>query len=305
MWDYDVVNCHYTIAQRLCRELGISCEVIDDYCDLTQTDKLRHDLAERVGISPGAAKTCLLAVLYGAKLNAVRPRSAIRQEIGVAAAERLFRDEWFLSLVAEVRRIAQEIIAGWRNRTPQFLVNRVGKGIKQSVRSNTKKFAHLLQGEEAFILRGIVDHYGDAIALTQHDGFTAYQQLDVAELERVVERKAGYPLAMKETQPRAVEVAQHYKLSKMSGPMKNPEPEAFMTAVNSHSSTRPTVHTYALGNPPPVDARRGGALGARRTPRTAGSASQRQAFETGRTLRAAKCKQVAGPYPASALARAV
>ena len=64
-WDYDVENCHFAIAAQMAKKAGCQCVAIEHY--MANKKAVRKEIADTIGISIGQTKTCLLAVMYGAR----------------------------------------------------------------------------------------------------------------------------------------------------------------------------------------------------------------------------------------------
>lgn len=190
LWEYDFICCHYAILDQMAAKHGFDCRAIKHY--LTHTDEVRQTIADEVGIAMSQAKTCLVAILYGAKAS-LHPDDAIPDEIGVDAAKRLYQHPIFKALKDEVAKSRSAIIKAWPRSANGSLVNACGKAIKGDAK-NPEILAHLLQGVEAAALRSVFDAHPGEIVLLQHDGFTAHSKLDLKSLETLVHQATGYQL---------------------------------------------------------------------------------------------------------------
>ncbi len=194
LWEYDFANCHYAIFAQLAGRFGITCSEILKY--IANKDATRRGIAERNGLSTEEAKTCLLAIMYGARASEWH-QTAIPHTIGVERAKRLYQDSVFKALLGELEATRAAIIDAWPHRNREHIVNDVGYGI--DTRESAKcVLAHLLQGVEAKMLRAVVDAFADDLLLLQHDGFASRRQLDVAEIAKVVEEATGYRMGVEE-----------------------------------------------------------------------------------------------------------
>jgi len=81
MWDYDFANCHYAILTQMAAESGYDCPAISRY--LVDKAGTRQRIADQAGITVSKAKTCLIAILYGARASEWHD-SAIRKAIGAS-----------------------------------------------------------------------------------------------------------------------------------------------------------------------------------------------------------------------------
>lgn len=194
VWEYDFQNCHYSILMQMAGRRGIDCPAIKRY--LAHKDPTRELIAKAAGIETEQAKTCLIAIIYGARFS-VFPDTAIPDEIGTDAARRLYTVPEFTSIKEDIRKARAGIIKSWPRQKNGWLANAFGKSIR-GTESPEKVLAHLIQGVEAKALKAAIDAYPQDISLIQHDGFAANQKLDVRILEQAVEAATDYCLTVKE-----------------------------------------------------------------------------------------------------------
>ncbi|RYF47208.1 MAG: hypothetical protein EOO38_12595 [Cytophagaceae bacterium] len=196
LWEYDFVNCHFSILAQMAQERGTPCPAILHY--LNNKTHTRKTIANGVAISVDQAKQCLLALLYGARTSNWF-KNAIPMAIGEEAARKLYALPTFLALSTELVGARSVILSSWPRTANGSLTNASGKAITGRA-TPAKKLAHLLQGIEARALRAAVNLYPDAIVMMQHDGFVARCQLDCVALEQAVLDAVGYRLELEEKQ---------------------------------------------------------------------------------------------------------
>lgn len=194
LWDFDVENCHFAILAQMARPAGFQCVAIEHY--MAHKEAVRVEIAEAVGISTEQTKTCLLAVMYGARTTTWH-ENAIPKAIGADAAARLAELPLFANIATDVKLARAAILSHTKPNRQGGLVNAFGKSIKAAQYSPEQRLAHLVQGVEALALEACTEPHPDAIVLVQHDGFTATKRLDVAELELAISTATGYALTLK------------------------------------------------------------------------------------------------------------
>jgi hypothetical protein len=197
LWDYDVENCHFDIIAQMAKRIYVHCDAIEYY--LANKKLVRDEIAAEIGISYDETKTCLLAVMYGAKSEAwYWYKNAIPDNIGTDAARRLNDFPLFANIANDVKRARQAILAHTKPNRQGGLENAFGKSIKTDKHSDEQQLAHLIQGIEAQALEACTKLHPGEIVLLQHDGFTATKRLDVAALEKAINVATGYALKMEE-----------------------------------------------------------------------------------------------------------
>lgn len=194
LWEYDFSNCHFAILDQMAKQFGYECTAIRAY--LANKEATRLAIAAEAGISVDQTKTCLLALMYGARVSEWR-ENAIPHAIGVAAARRLYLLPQFKAIQADIHQPRAAILRGWNRTANGSLTNAFGKAIPGHARP-AEKMAHLIQGVEAKALRAAVNIYPDDIVLLQHDGFVATSQLDSRAIVNAVFKATGYRLQLEE-----------------------------------------------------------------------------------------------------------
>ena len=194
-WDYDVENCHFAIMAQMARLEGPPCVAIEHY--MANKKAVRAEISKAVGISIEDTKTCLLALMYGARTTTWF-KNAIPKAIDDKAAA-LFALPLFANIADDVERARAAILKQHEPNRQGGLVNAFGKSIKADDYKPEQRLAHLIQGVEALALRTCIERHPGEIVLVQHDGFTAAKRLDVAALEQAIQTATGYALKLEET----------------------------------------------------------------------------------------------------------
>lgn len=194
-WDYDVENCHFAIAEQMAKKAGCQCVAIAHY--MANKKAVRKEIADTIGISISQTKTCLLAVMYGARTTTWH-ENAIPQAIGGEKAAALYALPLFANIADDVARARAVILKQHKLNRQGGLANTFGKSIKADAHSPEQRLAHLIQGVEALALLTCIERHPGEIILVQHDGFTADKRLNVAALEQAIQTATGYALTMEE-----------------------------------------------------------------------------------------------------------
>jgi hypothetical protein len=191
-----VSNCHYAILAQMSAKFGHTCSAIDDY--LKNKATIRQSIADQAGISIREAKTCLVALMYGARASTWH-ENAIPREIGVDAANLLYKTHLFKGLSGGIAKARAVVLDKCPKTRTGSIVNAFGKSIARTA-SPEQKMAHLLQGVEAKALQAVVNRYPDDIVLVQHDGFVSASRLDINALSEAILVATGYRLELEERQ---------------------------------------------------------------------------------------------------------
>lgn len=194
MWEYDFSNCHYSILAQMAAHCGLECTFVREY--LANKKGTRQAIASTAGISVDQAKTCLIAIMYGARASTWH-ENAIPQAVGPKAAGLLYQVPEFKGLQRDITAARTAILGKWRRTANGRLTNAFGKAIsgREPVE---RQLAHLLQGVEAKALQAAVNLYPDDIVLLQHDGFSATSRLDMEAIQASVFSATGYHLQLEE-----------------------------------------------------------------------------------------------------------
>ena len=160
-WEYDISNCHFSLVTQMAAKYGQRCSAIEHY--LSNKESVREMIAHEAGIRIDQVKTCLLALLYGARASTWH-KAAIVEEIGREAAERLIKVELFGALARDVG-LARRVVLANSDRTERgWLKNAFGKRIALTATA-AQQFAHLLQGVEAEALQSVIKSEPENIIL--------------------------------------------------------------------------------------------------------------------------------------------
>jgi len=194
LWEYDFSNCHFDILKQMAEEHGYKCNAITNYLATKKATRLA--IAEQAGITETNAKTCLLAIMYGARASEWH-ENAIPEEIGRDAANRLFAVPLFVGIHADIAKARAAILNGWKRTANGSLTNAFGKAIGGKTKT-VEQLAHLIQGVEAKALQAAIDLYPNDIVLLQHDGFAASTRLSAKAIMDAVFKATDYRLLLEE-----------------------------------------------------------------------------------------------------------
>ena len=193
-WDYDVENCHFAIAAQMAKKAGFQCVAIEHY--MVHKKAVRAEIADAIGISISQTKTCLLAVMYGARTTDWH-ENAIPQAIGDKAVA-LYALPLFANIATDVKLARVAILKQHKLNRQGGLANAFDKSIKADDYTPEQRLAHLIQGVEALALLTCIERHPGEIVLVQHDGFTTATRLDLAALEQAIRTATGYALTLEE-----------------------------------------------------------------------------------------------------------
>ena len=193
LWEYDVSNCHYSILYKLAAQKGIECSAVGHY--LQNKKQVRRQIVDEIGIADDDAKTCLIALIYGARFSSYY-KAAIPAAVGQKAADKLYQHPLFVALHDDVTKAREGIISQWP-RSRLKLQNAYGKWISEKDKA-PQILAHLLQGIEAKMLEAVRKLYPDEILLLQHDGFASSVRLDIGRMVLAIKEATGYQMQIEE-----------------------------------------------------------------------------------------------------------
>lgn len=194
--DYDIANCHFAIAQQMAAKFNYECSAINDY--LAHKELYRKEIARLAQITYEDTKTCLLALMYGAKRSSWH-ENAIPECVGKEGADRLFKVDLFNQIAIDINQARKVILKGMQLNQRGFLINDFGKSINAADHKPAQLFAHLVQGVEAKALKAAIDLYPDYIVLIQHDGFSSNTKLSTKAISDSMFDATGYRFDIKET----------------------------------------------------------------------------------------------------------
>ena len=194
-WDYDLQNAHYSILSGWAKRLGRTTPVVDEY--LRCKKQIRSELAEHCDAYVDEIKECLIAILYGATLNANPDYAKIPRVLGIPATKLFIAHPFIRDLKEEIKAIAQPIVDSLPRHRGQ-VGNAMGVFVAYQDNPLMRYLCHALQGVEALALKTVVEHCGDQILLCMHDGWVARNRLNCQELETLIERQTGFYLGIEE-----------------------------------------------------------------------------------------------------------
>lgn len=202
-WEYDLANCHFTILNQMASQFGFDCNAIRHY--VRNKPLVRSQIAAEAEITVDDTKTCLLALMYGARATTWHA-NAIPSAIGAEAAQRLYNVALFRAIKTEVDQARNAILSEWPRTANGGLTNAMGKAISGKARP-AEKMSHLIQGVEAKALNAVIQVYPHEIVLLQHDGFAAACSLDSDAILCAIYQATGFHFALQENQLRFDESA--------------------------------------------------------------------------------------------------
>lgn len=197
-WEYDFINCHYSIFNQLGGVAGVTLPSVNAYIE--NTEAVRKTIEIDVGITKVQAKKCLLAVMYGA-VQSTWKKAAITKLIGHEKAAALFKHPLFSGILSDIQKARRPIIDNCKS-TQRAYVNAMGRPISKinpkTKRKTPDKFilAHIMQGLEALMLHIAMCLYPD-MRLLKHDGFSLANKVDTTELVKMVFESTGMVMSIK------------------------------------------------------------------------------------------------------------
>lgn len=171
-YDYDFKNCHYAIIN----SLGLY-PTIQMYVD--NTDEVREDLADEIGVTKDIIKQGLISLLYGANEKTHPDYSSIYEIFGERAADDFWKHYFIKNLINEIGQCRVDIsheYAGFDKMT-------------------NSEFARFIMGWENDILCCAVE--GKVIDVPIYDGFISKEDLDVKQMEDKVMHDLGIEITIK------------------------------------------------------------------------------------------------------------
>jgi hypothetical protein len=200
-WEYDFINCHYSIFNQLAGAAGVTLPSVNAYIE--NTEDVRATIEVDVGITKVQAKKCLLAVMYGA-VESTWEKAAITKLIGRENAVVLFNHPLFSGILSDIKKGRRPIIDNCKS-TQRAYVNAMGRPIPKRRPGNKRRtpdkfvLAHIMQGLEAQMLHIAICLYPD-MRLLKHDGFTLADKVDTTELVKRVFEATGMKMSVKRKQ---------------------------------------------------------------------------------------------------------
>ena len=167
-YNYDFVNCHYSIIDNL----G-DYEVINHYVENTR--EVRELLSDMIGVTIDDIKKCLIALIYGARKGSNK-FSSITKILGKERAEAF----WSTYFIKNLKKDCDEAV--------MFVTGE----------KDYKGFARFLMNVESSILYAACEGFVIDVAL--YDGFICKQNWDVGMLQRKIYEKTRLNIKVKKEQ---------------------------------------------------------------------------------------------------------
>jgi hypothetical protein len=190
--EYDFHNCFYRV---LYQKAGIKNEAVENY--IQRRDDVRQGLADRYGVSKGAAKIALLSMLFGAT---ARKGGALVDILGSQKiADALANDPEWKSLRIGAGKCRRAMIKRAR------FIGSYGSKIK-NIRGKTlggrsnQLLYHLLEGWESYLLQIVLREYQDHMILLHHDGWVLDTYVDPADIEELICKHTGLEMPIEHKQ---------------------------------------------------------------------------------------------------------
>jgi hypothetical protein len=198
-WDYDLNNAHFSILSAWAKRLGKSTPVVDEY--LRHKREIRIELSKHCNSKLDDIKGCLIALLYGAPLNANPDYAEIPKILGQEAAKLFISHSFVIMLKREISKVGKTIVADTHS-TRGCYVNAMGIEAPKPKKTNAtfNLLCHALQGVEAVALKTVIAHHGEDILLCMHDGWVSRRRLDCDKLKNLIHAATGFELEIEEQQ---------------------------------------------------------------------------------------------------------
>ncbi len=198
-WDYDLNNAHFSILSAWAKRLGKATPVVDEY--IRNRREIRTELAAHCNAKLDDVKKCLIAMLYGAPLNANPDFAEIPKILGKEKAHIFISHPFVKSLRNEISSVGKFIVDDTHSLRGCY-VNAMGiEAPKQKKRNATfSLLCHALQGVEALALKSVVAHHAEDILLCMHDGWVSRHRLDCDQLKDLIWSATGFELEIEEQQ---------------------------------------------------------------------------------------------------------
>lgn len=203
-YDYDIKNCHFTIAWQLLEDLLEPSEEEKDFCCnpyilgkpkklcfpeiykmVQDSAKYRFDLANEWCVSVSKAKEILTSLLNG---GAQSWRSKCFKNIQTIVPEQERQHQNLIlksNIYKELKRECKDI--------KERLFYKFGKKYKTIKKKNFTSY--LIQDNERKILDVIINNY--STELLMHDGWVLNQNIEPKILEQLIEDKTGFKVEIK------------------------------------------------------------------------------------------------------------
>lgn len=199
MWDYDLQNAHFSIFSEWAKRLGHATPVVDEY--VRNKAQIRKDLSDHCKSELGLIKECLIALLYGAPLNANPEFTEIGKILTKEKAKLFVNDPFVRSLRQEIKSVGEIIVRDTHSNRGCY-VNAMQIEAPQTIKKlpTFKLLCHALQGVEALTLKTVLTLHGEDILLCMHDGWISRKKLNCNDLETTIFHATGFELKIEEKQ---------------------------------------------------------------------------------------------------------
>jgi hypothetical protein len=192
-YEYDFANCHYTILHHLAKQEGLVCSTIIEY--LNNKQRIRQEIAQRIGVSIKQVKQALISLIYGAPVSAYWEGSL--KDIMGDQCDLFLADQFVESLHQDVKDARNLLVGRHRSRTHKGkIINALHKSIDPD-RKPREILAHILQGMEARMLE-ICREVMTKTVLLQHDGWTCQERQDKELMEQRILETTRIPMSIEE-----------------------------------------------------------------------------------------------------------
>lgn len=198
-FDYDIQACAPTILLQLAEQAGVPpilVEPLQGY--LEDREGFRAHVATLTGLSIPEAKSLINSLFNGAKLGA-NPRFSSFQALGyrTESMEALRADQRVKDLQRAIRVVWKQI-EGARRLDSRLTMEQVLAGVQRvdfRLKTAQRKWSLYFQHERQ-VLDAIKQFAQDRqiTIFSEHDGFRASREVDLAELQRFVEARTGFRL---------------------------------------------------------------------------------------------------------------
>ena len=197
-YDYDIVNCHITLAAQLGKREGLDTSSIEWYMGVKANERKFALLADELDIETSKIKEAMIALTYGAPMSESRKCSL--PEILMESTPEFISHPEIRGFNKQIRNIRHAVVDNAPQRGfDKQLINHLGKPMSVASNGTNSLFSHVLQGYEAEMLQCAIALYGDRISLLSHDGFVVKERIDVKPLVSRYHETTGLSIEMKET----------------------------------------------------------------------------------------------------------
>jgi hypothetical protein len=198
--DYDIVNCHVTLAAQLGNRYGLNTDGFEWYIDIKKNPSELRYLANEFMIDTSTLKQAMLALTYGAVLTDYPNYDFAIPCLLTEMATEFKQHPEIANFAAQSRNIRNTVTnKAVTQRNGTVLINHLGKPLEKASASNDTQFAHLLHGYEAQMLHHAIDLVGDNITLLSHDGFVTKRPINTEPIIQQYEKSTGLKIELKRT----------------------------------------------------------------------------------------------------------